>query len=143
MMPGMRNEFDPQRLVSLRDRRDELLGRTRMWNERVRDAQVRLRHLRGRVAAIEAELAAFLRPSDRSHHEAQLAGIQPDLAAAEADVANAQTKQDAAHAEWSSQARLYESCETFAKANAVALPPVALADPGVPQPEPTRFTVHE
>lgn len=137
----MKNEFDPLRLVSLRDRRDELLGRTRMWNERVRDAQVRLRHLRARVAAIETELAAFLRPSDRVHHEAQLTAIQPEVTAAEADVAAVQQRQSAAHAEWTSQARLYETCENFAKAASVPLPPVALAEPGLPQPDETRFKV--
>jgi len=139
----MKNEFDPMRLTALRDRRDELLGRTRMWNERVRDAQVRLRHLRGRVAAIEAELAAFLRPSDRVHHEAQLTAIQPEVTAAEADVAAVQQRQSAAHAEWTSQARLYETCENFAKAASVPLPPIALAEPGMPQPDETKFRVYE
>jgi len=143
MMLVMRNEFDPLRLVALRDRRDELLGRTRMWNERVRDAQVRLRHLRARVAAIETELSTFLRASDRSHHEAQLAAVQPEVTAAEADVAAAQAKQSSAHDEWVSQARLYEACENFAKANAVPLPPVALAEPGMPQPDETKFRVYE
>jgi len=137
----MKNEFDPLRLTALRDRRDELLGRTRLWNERVRDAQVRLRHLRARVAAIETELSTFLRASDRSHHEAALAAAQPDVAAAEADVAAAQQKQSTAHEEWVSQARLYESCENFAKANSVPLPPPALAEPGMPQPDEARFKV--
>ncbi len=114
-----------------------------MWNERVRDAQVRLRHLRARVAAIETELAAFLRPSDRVHHQAQLTAIQPEVTAAEADVSAVQQKQSAAHEEWVSQARLYECCESFAKTNAVALPPPALAEPGLTQPETTQFKVYE
>lgn len=138
----MEHEFAPKRLAAVIAQADELLARSRLMSERARDAAVRLRHLRGQHDAIEREMRAFLRPSDRANHEAALAKLAPEIAEAETAVAEARERAESAFNVWQAQKRLATRCEEFAIQNEIPLPPVALADPGMPQPEPTRFTVH-
>lgn len=141
MMLVMETKFDPKRLAALAQQREELIERARLMNDRARDANVRVRHLRTKVGAIERELAAFLLPQDRVHGERQLAELAPQLEAAEADAAEARAKADAASQVWQAVGRLYSRCVEFAQANGIPLPPPALQDPAFPQPEPTKFTV--
>jgi len=139
----MRNEFDPKRLAAIVAQADELLARSRLMAERSRDAAVRLRHLRGQHDTIEREMRAFLRPSDRTHHEASLAKLAPQITEAEAAVAEAKDRAQAAFDQWSGIKRLATRCEEFALRNEIPLPPPALADPSMPVPEPSRFQVYE
>jgi len=139
----MEKKFDPKRLAAIIGQADELLARSRLMAERSRDAAVRLRHLRGQHDTIEREMRAFLRPSDRTHHEASLAKLAPQITEAEAAVAEARERAETAFGVWQAQKRLATRCEDFAQKNDIPLPPVALADPSMPVPEPSRFQVYE